>query len=83
MRLRIRWALVAVGAVLIGSGVMDSSLAALPEAGPLETRTATLAKHFVIRRASRKGIPPCPADIKASLEVEGVHYGLGCGISSL
>jgi hypothetical protein len=39
-----------------------------------------VAKHLVIRRASRKGIPPCPADIKASLEVGGAHYSLDCGI---
>jgi hypothetical protein len=80
MRSRIRWALLAVGAVLIVSGVMDFSLAALPEPGPFETRTATLSKRFVIRRASRKGIPPRPVDIRASLEVGGAHYGLDCGI---
>jgi hypothetical protein len=31
MRSRIRWALLAVGLVLIASGVMDFSLTALPE----------------------------------------------------
>ena len=80
MRSRIRWALLAVGAALNVSGVMDFSLRRSRNRVLLKTRTATLAKHFVIRRASRKGIPPRPADIKASREVGGAHCGLDCGI---
>jgi hypothetical protein len=34
--------------------------------GLLETRSANLAKHFIIRRASRHGIPSPPLDTKAS-----------------
>jgi mono/diheme cytochrome c family protein len=80
MRSRIRWALLVVGAALNVSGVMDFSLRRSRNRVLLKTRTATLAKHFVIRRASRKGIPPRPADIKASREVGGAHCGLDCGI---
>lgn len=80
MRLRIRWALLAVGAALNVSGVVDFSLRHSRNRVLLKTRTATLAKHLVIRRASRKGIPPRPADIKASREVGGAHCGLDCGI---
>jgi hypothetical protein len=49
--------MVASGAVLIGIGLMHFSLTALQEPGPLETRIANLAKHSVIRLASRHGIP--------------------------
>ena len=80
MRSRIRRALLAVGAALNVSGVMDFSLRHSRNRVLLKTRTATLAKHVVIRRASRKGIPPRPADIKASREVGGAHCGLDCGI---
>jgi hypothetical protein len=81
MRSRIRWALLAVGAALNASGVMDFSLRHSRNRVLLKTRTATLTKHFVIRRASRKGIPPRPANIKASREVGGAHCGLDRGIS--
>src|ERR1700758_5478130 len=80
MRSRIRWALLAVGAALNVSGVMDFSLRRSRNRVLLKTRTATLAKHFVIRRASRKGIAPRPADIKASREVGGARCGLDCSI---
>ena len=58
MRSRIRWALLAVSAALNVSGVMDFSLQHSRNRVLLKTRTATLAKHVVIRRAGRKGIPP-------------------------
>jgi len=52
--------------VLIGIGRMHFSLTALQEPGLPETRIANLAKHFIIRRASRHGIPSPPLDTKAS-----------------
>jgi mono/diheme cytochrome c family protein len=69
-----------LGVVLIVIGLMHFSLTALQEPGPLETRIANLAKHFVIRLASRHGIPSRPIDTKASVETGGTHYGLDCGI---
>jgi mono/diheme cytochrome c family protein len=80
MRSRIIWTTVASGVVLIGIGLMHFSLTALQEPGPLETRIANLAKHSVIRVASRHGIPPRPLDTKAGSEAGGAHYGLDCGI---
>src|SRR4029077_8959023 len=72
------WTMVASGMVLIGIGRMHFSLTALQEPGTLETRIANLAKHSVIRLASRHGIPPPP---RASVEAGGTHLGLDCGIS--
>ena len=79
MRSRIIWTAVASG-VLIGIGLRHFSLTALQEPGPLETRMANLAKHSVIRVASRHGIPPRPLDTKAGTAAGGAHYGLDCGI---
>jgi len=80
MRSRIIWTTVASGVVLIGIGLMHFSLTALQEPGPLETRIANLAKHSVIRLASRHGIPPPPVDTRASVEAGGTHFGLDCSI---
>jgi hypothetical protein len=80
MRLRITCTMLALGVVLIVIGLMHFSLTALPEPGPLETRITNLAKQFVIRRSSRRGIPPRPIDTKASVETGGTHYGLDCSI---
>jgi mono/diheme cytochrome c family protein len=79
MRWRVSWTLVVSGVVLIGIGLMHFRLTALEDPGPLETRIANLAKHSVIRLASRHGIPPRPLDTKASTEAGGAHYG-DCGI---
>src|SRR5262245_48305225 len=80
MRSRIIWAMLASGVVLMGIGLMNLSLTALDEPGPLEARTAILVKQSVIRFASRHGIPPPPADTRASVETGGTHYGMDCGI---
>ena len=65
MRSRIIWAMFVTGGVLVGIGVMRFSLTALQQPGPLATRTANLAKRFVIHLASRRGI--CPKLDLASL----------------
>ena len=80
MRPRIIWTMLVSGAVLIGIGMMHFSLTALQQPGPLETRIANLAKHVVIRLASRHGIPAPPVNIRASIEAGGAHYGLDCDI---
>ena len=79
MRSRITWTMLLFAVVLIGIGRMHFTLTALQEPGLLETRIADLAKHFIIRRASRQGIPSPPVDTKASVEAGGTHYGLDCG----
>ena len=80
MESRIIWRMVTSGVLLIGIELMHFSLTALQEPGPLETRTANLAKHSVIRLANRQGIPQRPIDINASIDAGGTHYGLDCGI---
>jgi len=80
MQSRISWTIVASGVVLIGIGLMHFSLTALQEPGPLETRIANLAKHSVLRLASRHGIPPPPVDTRAIVEAGGTHFGLDCSI---
>jgi hypothetical protein len=65
MRWRVTWTLVVSGVVLIGIGLMHFRLTALEDPGPLETRIANLAKHSVIRLASRHGIPPPPVNTRA------------------
>jgi hypothetical protein len=80
MRSRIIWTMVASGVVLMGIGLMHFNLTALQEPGPLETWIANLAKHSVIRLASRHGIPPPPVDARASVEAGGTHFGLDCGV---
>jgi hypothetical protein len=69
-----------LGVLLIVIGLMQFSLTALPEPGPLETRMVNQAKQFVIRRASRRGIPPRPVDTNASVQTGGTHYGLDCSV---
>jgi mono/diheme cytochrome c family protein len=80
MQLRIVWAMSASAALLIGIGMMSFSLTALRQPGPLETRTANLGKHLIIRMASRRGIPAPPVDTRASIEAGDTHYGLDCSI---
>lgn len=80
MRLRIAWAMVAFGLLLIGIELMNFSLTALQEPGSFETRTADRAKHSLIRLASRHGIPPVPGDTRASVEAGATHYGLDCSL---
>jgi len=70
MRSRVTWTMVVSGVVLIGIGLMHFSLTALQEPGALETRIANLAKHSVIRLASRHGIPPPPQE---PVSKQGVH----------
>jgi mono/diheme cytochrome c family protein len=79
MRSRIIWIMCAFSVALIGIELEHFSLTALQEPGPLETRVVNLAKHSVIHRASRRGIPKSPVDTRASVAAGGTHYGLECG----
>ena len=55
------------------------SLSALPEPGRTETYLATKAKHFLIRRASRAGVQPPPANLQASIAEGDKRFGTECG----
>ena len=80
MRLRIIWATVAFGVVLLATGLMNFSLTALPEPSSFEIGTADLAKRSVIRWASRRGVPRRPGETPAGIEMGATHYGLDCSI---
>lgn len=70
-----------VAVVLAGVvAVVRFPLTALEDPGRFETRLSNQAKHFLILRASRRGIPPRPQDTKASVARGGTHYGLDCSV---
>lgn len=80
MRARTAWAFLILVAVVIAVALMRFNLAALPDPGRLETRVANRARRFLIRRASRQGIPPAPKDRKAGTAKGETLYGLDCGM---
>lgn len=80
MRSRIAWSILTLAMLLIVIAVMRFNLTALHEPGHVETYAANLAKHFLVYRASRTGIPPRPLDIKTSVDNGSTHYGLECSI---
>ena len=83
MRTRTAWkvlALVVVGMVLIMVALIRFNLTALKEPGRLETLIANRATHFIIRRASRQGIPPRPQDTKAGVDSGALLYASECGV---
>jgi len=60
-------------------GLAQIRLDALQEPGRVETALATRAKHILIRRSSRHGIPPAPTNLQASIEEGDKLYGTDCG----
>ncbi len=75
--------LIAVIAMVCGAlvsivGFTQMDLSALPEPGHLETVVATRVKHALIRRSSRKGVPPAPANARASVEEGDKLFGIEC-----
>ncbi len=67
----------AVAAVLV-TLALRFDLSALPEPGSLELALATRARHFLVRRSSRQGIPPQPATSGAGLAEGKTRYGVEC-----
>lgn len=67
--------------LFLGAGIFVSqlNLSALPEPGRTETYLATKAKHFLVRRGSRAGIPPAPSDLRASVAEGDKLFGTECG----
>ena len=80
MRSKIVWTVLALAAVLIAVTLMQFNLSAQQEPGRVETAIGNRAKRFLIRRASRHGIPPRPVDKKNSIENGTTQYGLECTI---
>ncbi len=78
-----RWILIVViafvsvaAAVIVGFARFK--LDALQEPGRFETAFATRAKHALVRRSSRHGIPPAPANLQASIEEGDKLFGTEC-----
>ena len=79
MRSRTAWTILVLVVVLIVIAPMRFNLTALREPGRLETSVANWGTHFLIRRASRQGIPPRPQDTKASIASGSTLYTSTCG----
>jgi mono/diheme cytochrome c family protein len=67
------------GLVIAVVAITQFPLSALPEPGRMETALATRAKHYLVRRSSREGIPPAPADRHASTKEGERLFGTDCG----
>jgi mono/diheme cytochrome c family protein len=68
--------------VLIAIAVAGASrftLSALPEPGRMETLLATKAKHYLVHKSTRAGIPPAPADRQAAVKEGDRLFGTECG----
>ena len=79
---RFLWVTASIIALLfLGSGIFVSqfNLSALPEPGQREAYLATKAKHFLVRRGSRTGIPPAPPDLQVSVAEGDKLFGTECG----
>ncbi len=76
-----RFLIIGVGVLVVIAVAAASQfrLSALPEPGPVETSLATKAKHFLVHRSSREGIPPAPADRQTSLKEGERLFGTECG----
>ena len=55
------------------------TLSALPEPGRVETALATKAKHYLVHRSSREGIPHAPSDPQAATKEGERLFGTECG----
>jgi mono/diheme cytochrome c family protein len=83
MRPRIVWTLIVlIVLVIAGMAVvlMRFKLSALEGPGHTETSLANWGKHFLIRRASRQGIPSRPKDKKESVAEGDKIYGIDCSM---
>jgi len=67
------------GLVIAALGIPHFTLSALPEPGRLETTLATTAKHYLVLRSSREGVPLPPADREASTKEGERLFGTECG----
>lgn len=68
----------ACGALVVIVGFTQIKLDALQEPGHIETVLATRAKHAIVRRSSRQGIPPAPTNLQASIEEGDKLFGTEC-----
>jgi mono/diheme cytochrome c family protein len=80
MRSRTAWTILVLVVVLIAIALMRFNLSALREPGRLETSVANWGTHFLIRRASRHGIPPRPQDTQASVASGNTLFSSECSL---
>ena len=66
--------------VLIAIALMRFNVTALREPGRVETAVANWNLRFLVRRASRQGIPQRPADTKASVANGSTLYSSECSL---
>ena len=65
-------------AAIVAAATSLFTLSALPEPGRTETFLATRAKHYLVRRSSREGILPAPADRQAGIKEGERLFGTDC-----
>ena len=73
--------MIAVFVLIVVGGLASAwhvSLSAEPEPGTVEAYLATKAKHILVRRGSRDGVPPAPTDMQASIVAGDKLYGVEC-----
>jgi mono/diheme cytochrome c family protein len=58
---------------------MQFPLSALPEPGRMETALASKAKHYLVHRSSREGIPPALSDQQSAVRGGERLFGTECG----
>jgi hypothetical protein len=80
-----RWVLIVLiplglGTVVVIVGFSQIKLDALQEPGHLETVLAIRAKHILVSRSSREGIPPPPANLQASIEEGDKLFSTECAM---
>ena len=80
MRSRTAWTILALAVVLIVIALMRFNVTALREPGRVETAVANWNLRFLVRRASRQGIPQRPADTKASVASGSTLYSSECSL---
>jgi mono/diheme cytochrome c family protein len=80
MRSRTAWIILVLAVVLIAIALMRLNLSALREPGRVETAVANWNLRFLVRRASRQGIPQRPADTKASVASGSTLYSSECSL---
>jgi mono/diheme cytochrome c family protein len=70
----------ALVAIIVIGGLTQIRLDALQEPGQVETFLATTAKHLLVRRSSREGIPPAPTNLQESIAEGDELYAPDCSM---
>jgi mono/diheme cytochrome c family protein len=79
-----RWILAVLIALALAAGVIvgftQIRIDGLQEPGQIETFLATTAKHFLVDRSSRQGIPPAPKNLPESIGEGDKLYAVDCSM---